>query len=74
MLKAGKPMIQEDEIGTAEAARIIGLSQRRVIAMCDEGVFVEGRDWRRPPGAQRAGNYKIKRMAAERIRNGGEEN
>ena len=53
----------DEEIGTAEAAKIIGVSVRRVQQMCDEGPLVEGRDWRRPIGN---GFYKIKRASAIR--------
>lgn len=81
-VRAGKPVILngDDEIGTAEAARIIGVSQRQVTKYCDEGVLVEGQDWRRPGRALEerpetearktvgVGNYRIKRAAALRIR------
>lgn len=83
-VKAGKPVILDgaDEIGTAEAARIIGVSQRQVIKYCDEGILVEGADWRRPGRPMEVrpetearkttgvGNYRIKREAALRIRGG----
>ncbi len=65
--KAGPPVILDhsDEIGTAEAARIIGRSQRRINSILEEGVeLVEGVDWRRV-GAR--GNYLIKRAAALRL-------
>jgi hypothetical protein len=81
-VRAGKPVLLngDDEIGTAEAARIIGISQRQLLKYCDEGILVEGEDWRRPGRAleerpetaarktRGLGNYRIKRAAAMRIR------
>lgn len=66
---------QDEEIGTAEAARLAGLSQRRIIAWCDEGRLVEGVDWRRPAASShnkasnglRGGNYKIKKSSVLRL-------
>jgi hypothetical protein len=66
--RPGTPVELADEIGTREAAKICGLSQRRINAMCDEGVLLEGRDWWRPPGSRRNGNYRIKRAAIWRIK------
>ena len=68
ILKPGKPVVEETEIGTGEAAKLLGLSQRRVNEMCDEGIFVEGRDWWRPPGRSRNGRYHLKRAAVLRLR------
>jgi hypothetical protein len=68
ILKPGKPVIEEDEIGTREAGVILGLSQRRVNDMCDEGIFAEGRDWWRPPGRKRGGQYHLKRAAVLRMK------
>lgn len=81
IIRPGKPIVLngEDEIGTGEAAKIIGVSQRTVIHYCDNGVLQEGIDWRRPGRELAArpedvggktsgvGNYKIKRAAALRI-------
>jgi hypothetical protein len=52
-----------DEVGTREAAEILGLSQRRVQSMCDEGILAEGRDWRRTPCRSGHSHYRIKRAA-----------
>ena len=70
ILKPGKPVFEEEEIGTREAARLLGLSQRRVNEMCDQGLFVEGRDWWRPPGQKRGGQYHIRRAAVLRMKQG----
>jgi hypothetical protein len=61
------PAVVVDEIGTREAAQILGLSQRRVQALCDEGVLVEGKDWRRNPASKR-GAYRITRSAVIGLR------
>lgn len=68
----GEKLILEDEVGTAEAARIIGCAPRTVQAMCDEGVLLEGIEWRRIPGRRsREGKvYRIKRSAALSFRSG----
>jgi hypothetical protein len=61
-VRAGKPVLLggEDEINTAEAARIIGCSVSWIGALCDRGTLLEGRDWRR---ISVRGNYKIKRAS-----------
>ena len=48
IVRPGKPVVAEEEIDTAEAAKELGCSQRHVQTMCDWGVFKEGTDWRRP--------------------------
>jgi hypothetical protein len=60
---AGKPQIlqADDEISTAEAARITGLSVRRIVQQCDEGFYIEGQDFRRPGGPR--GKYFLKRAS-----------
>ena len=62
LVRAGVPGVLngEDEVGTAEAARIIGCSRDYVGRLCDLGTFVEGVDQRRI-GCR--GNYRIKRAA-----------
>lgn len=35
------------EVGTAIAARLLGVKPRTIRAYCDEDVLREGRDWRR---------------------------
>lgn len=61
-IRAGKPVVLngEDEINTAEAARILGCGVNWVGALCDQGKLQEGADWRRI-GVR--GNYKIKRAS-----------
>jgi hypothetical protein len=68
LMRPGRPIVEEDEIGTREAAKILGLSQRRVQAMCDEGLLTEGKDWRRPASIKGAAWYRIKRTAVLRLR------
>ena len=65
LVRAGVPVILngEDEVGTAEAARIMGCSRDYVGRLCDEGIFVEGVDQRR---IGKRGNYRIKRAAVLR--------
>jgi hypothetical protein len=70
VLRPGKPLVLGEEIGSAEAARILGLSQRRVQSLCEEGVLVEGRDWRKNPCASGDGNLRIQREAVLRLRSG----
>lgn len=62
IVRAGKPVILngEDEITTAEAARILGCQVNWVGALCDRGTFIEGRDWRR---IGPRGNYKLRRSS-----------
>lgn len=43
LVKAGKPQILENEIGTAEFARMTGMSQSYVELLCNEGKL----QWRR---------------------------
>ncbi|HXT10835.1 MAG TPA: hypothetical protein VN873_04665 [Candidatus Angelobacter sp.] len=49
-------------ISARQAAKILKISQRRVQAMCDEGILIEGKDWWRLPSATPGGyggNYHI---------------
>jgi hypothetical protein len=60
----------EDWIGTAEAATLSGYSQRRIHALCDEGFFVAGVDWKqRPPmkGFRNGGFIKLRRSALKKL-------
>lgn len=61
-VRAGVPVILNgaDEIGTAEAARILGCEIDWIGKLCDRGTFIEGEDWRR---IGTRGNYKLKRAA-----------
>lgn len=48
LIKPGKPQVLSDEIGTREAAKLSGYSQRHLCTLCDEGIHLQqGRDWRR---------------------------
>jgi hypothetical protein len=69
LVKPGRAIVLAgaDEINTAEAARILGVSISYVGALCDHGVFLEGQDWRRL-GAR--GNYRLKRASVLRYRLG----
>ncbi len=40
ILKPGRPDLEEEEIGTRAAAQLLGLSQRRVKLMCEQGVLM----------------------------------
>ena len=65
----GSLHVFEEEVGTAEAARLLHCSIRHVQSMCDEGRLVEGRDWRKLPGhAKGFRKYLIRVGAIERIR------
>ena len=57
LFKAGKPVVIEAQIGTAEAARIMGMSRRWVIAECEAGKFKTS--YR--PGLKPRGWWKISR-------------
>lgn len=66
-VKPGKAVELTEWIGVREGARLLGLSMRRVEAMCDEGALKEGTEWIRPGGGvKREGNYKISRAAVMR--------
>src|ERR1017187_4945018 len=39
LFKDGKPVVIEAQIGTAEAAKLLGMSRRWVIAECESGNF-----------------------------------
>lgn len=70
LLKPGRLQEVSDEIGTVEAARVLGVAQRTVQYYCDHGVLVEGRDWRKNPCLDGKGQYRIKRDAVMRLRVG----
>jgi hypothetical protein len=56
LVKVGKPVVLPDEIGTREAARILGLSQRQVQSLVDSGAF----QYVNRPG-QKRGKYFLSR-------------
>jgi len=62
LVRAGTPVVLggDDEINSAEAARILGCEVDWVGKLCDRGTLVENTDWRRI-GVR--GNYKIKRAS-----------
>ncbi len=62
IIKAGKPIVLEDEISVREASKILGLSCRHILTMIDEGDFVEGKDWNRP-GKKKGGKYFLNRAS-----------
>lgn len=64
----GTVQVLEDEVGTREAARLIGCSRRHIQQMCDEGRLVEVRDWRKVFGGR--GGYRIRRAAVMALRFG----
>lgn len=70
VLRPGRIIEADDEIGTAEASRILGVAQRTVQFYCDRGVLVEGREWRKNPSIEGRGQYRIKRDAVLRLRLG----
>jgi hypothetical protein len=64
----GKLWVLHDEVGTGLVARILGVSTRRVQALCDEGVLMEGRDWRKKPCGGPNGTYLIRKEAVMKLR------
>ena len=64
----GRVIPLEDEVGTAIAAKLLAKSQRRIQSMCDEGILVEGQDWRRAPTLTGRSHYQIRRTALEKMK------
>ena len=60
--------ILEDEIGTADAAVLLGCNLRTIQRACDQGNVVEGKDWRKVYGQGGRGQYLIRRDAVLRMR------
>jgi hypothetical protein len=59
----------EQEIGTREAAKLLGCSQRTVQQKCDEGVLKEGVEWRKLRSrCQESSHYRIKLEAVLRLK------
>lgn len=55
---------------TAMAAKLTGYSRRHIVALCDQGFFIEGREWKqRPPcpGMRQGGRIWIRRSALKRL-------
>lgn len=71
LLVPGKPVVMEDEVGTREAAGLLGVSQRTMQEYCDGGILREGIDWRQNParpGSPKGGCIRIKRAAVLKLR------
>ncbi len=64
----GKVEALPKEIGTAQAAEVLGCSIRAVQDMCDRGLLVEGRDWRKLRLRGARGEYRITHAAVLRLR------
>ncbi len=57
IVRAGKPVAMGDDISTAEAAQILGLSQRCIEQQCTEGMFRTAHK----PGAKVRSRWRISR-------------
>lgn len=64
LVKVGKPVLLRQEISTAEAARILGLSQRRVQDLVAEGRLTQVTQ----PGGPR-GKLFLSRSEVESLKN-----
>jgi len=66
VIRAGRPVVLDgdDEIGSIEAAKIIGCDQNSIYRYLDEGLLVQGRDWRQIAEGRR---YYIRRAAILRL-------
>jgi hypothetical protein len=64
----GKVEVLPDCVTTVEAAALLECSIRSVQAMCDEGVLVEGAEWRKVFTQGARGQYRISREAVLRLR------
>ena len=65
----GKVFPLQDELTTRQAAKVLGVSLRRMQAICDEGRLLEGTDWRKIDAGTSA-RYHIKRDSVLRLRLG----
>lgn len=72
LMKPTKPVVDEDEVSTEMAGRMLGVSAQTVVRWCEEGAggLEEGRDWRRNPSAHGRGRYRIKAGAVMRLKRG----
>ena len=62
--------LSREWILTAMAAKLTGYSQRHIQALCDQGFFIEGREWKqRPPcpGRRQGGYIWIRRSALKKL-------
>ena len=69
-MRPGRPAVESPEVSTAEAARFLGLSQRRVEQLCLQGVLAREKDWFRMRGVKKLGKYRIRRESVLRLRYG----
>ena len=64
-------VLLDGDIGTAEAAQILGCSVRHIQVLCHVGVIKEEKEWHKRPGRAFGGKvYRIKRSAVLRLRLG----
>ena len=66
----GRIEVLPDFLTTAEAAVLLKCSIRKVQAMCDEGVLVEGREWLKTCTRGGRGDYRISRDGLLRVNSG----
>lgn len=67
---APSPALADDWITTDAAAKLTGFSRRHIYSLCDNGFFIEGKEWwQRPasPRADRAGKVLIRRAALKKL-------
>ena len=67
----GEVVPLDEEVSVREAMQILNLSERRVQQLCEEGILLEGRDWRKNPCPGPNGTYLIKRksvLALQKVR------
>lgn len=57
LIRAGKPVVVGDEIGTVEAARLLGIRPRTVQKLFDDGSF----DTAFKPGQKRNSQWRVSR-------------
>jgi len=69
LVVAGQIFTLHAEIGTAEAAQVLGCHQITVAKMCESGKLREGADWRRLSAGR--GPYLIRREAILEMRRNG---
>jgi len=58
LFRPGKTIVIEEEISTAEAARLLGLSQRHIESQCNQGLFKTAHK----PGGLPKSKWKISRQ------------
>ena len=74
LLRPGKPVVKEEMVGTAEAARMLGASMRWVQAECEAGKFVTAYRLGSGPRAWwKIARSEVVSWIEQRIREGGKE-